>query len=353
MARRLVNPIAGAIAALAASAAAASEEPPEQGLWADISIEIEDEFVFSASDPDTELNDTFTTIEGDFGLTIGEGFGIRGLATFEPVKDPQGDRFMEDFGLFLEEVYVYGRLGRAGLRAGKFNPYFDLANDLAPGLYGDDLAGDYELTERLGAALALPVIGPGDGPGGEIVLHASVFVADRTPLSDSLFSGRGRVQRADGGLSNTDYPQSVALAATGEAADTVWNLGARFQNAGGAGEHDETGFVAGLSHMTEIAGYETQFFAELAHFENFDGEPPSASVATLAFEIGLADLALSAAYGLKESPGVAASHLATLSLEGELAEGLTLGAGYQFLDDEGSQSHTLGLLLNYEFSLGR
>ncbi len=216
MARRLIDPIAAAVAARAAGVAAASEDPPGQGLWADISIEIEDEFVFDACDPDDELNDTFTTIEGDFGLAIGEGLGIRGLATFEPVKDPQGDRFMEDFGLLLEEIYVYGRLGRADLRAGKFNPYFDLANDLAPGLYGDDLAGDYELTERLGTAIALPV----EAPGGEIVLHASVFVADRTPLSDSLFSGRGRLQRADGGLSNTDYPQSVALAATGGAGDT-------------------------------------------------------------------------------------------------------------------------------------
>lgn len=342
-----VNLIVPAIAAFLAGAAPAAGAPADKGFWAKMSIEFEDEFTFSATDPDAKLIDAFVTVEGDFGFAFRERLGIRGLAVFEPVKDPQGDRFMQDFGLFVEEVYLYAGFDEGSIRVGKFNPQFDLASDLAPGLYGDEIAGDYELTEVIGGAFLLPI----DGPGAGLALHASVFMADRTPLSDSLFSSRGRLTRPDGGPSNTDFPQSFALAASAEAESTLWNIGARYRRAHGAGENDEAGFIVGLAHVTELAGLETLLFAEAGHFENFDGEPYSASFATAAFEIALDNMALSAAYGLSESPNRATSHLATLSLALELSDGLTAEAGYRYLDDDGVAAHTLGFLLTYDFAL--
>lgn len=339
--------ISAGLAAGGLATGPALADPEGPGFWADFSIELENEYVFAADDPELELNDTFGTIESEFGFAFENTGGLRGALTFEPVTDPEGDRFFEDFGLYVEELYLYGTLGAVEIIAGKFNPWFDLATDYAPGLYGDDLAGDYELTERLGGAVSIPFRMAGVQHG----LTVSAFMADRTPLSDSLFTSRGRLRDSDGGPSNTDYPKSVAAALTGLAGGTTYNLAARFQAAGAADERDETGIVAGIAHETELAGFETLLFAEVGHFENFDGEHDRVTFATVATEVDFSPVALSAALGIADASGAPASHLASVSMEVELAPRLTAEAGYRFLDDEGTASHTVGILLTYQFSL--
>ena len=72
---------------------------------------------------------------------------------------------------------------------------------------------------------------------------------------------------------------------------------------------------------------------------------------TVGAEAALGDFALSAVYGQRKVDGSSADEIATVSLEYELRDGLSIGAGYRFLQEEGETMHTVGLLLTYEFGL--
>jgi len=347
MAAHPVRALAAALAVWLPGHSPASADPEAAGPWADISIELENEYVFESDDPELELNDMFATIEADLGFAFDAASGLRATVNFEPVTDPTGDRYFEDMGLYLEELYLYGTIAGIGLAAGKFDPWFDLATDYAPGLYGDDIAGEYELTERIGGAVSVPF----QALDIDHRVPVSAFMADRTILAESLFTNRGRLRQSDGGSSNTDWPQSVAAALTGETDSTIYNLAVRYQATTLADEKDETGIVAGFVHETELAGTDVLLFAEGGHFENFDGEPDPLSLVTLAAEIAFGDFAFVAAVGASDAPHAPASHLATVSLEYEVVDGLTAEAGYLFLDDEGVNSHVFGVLLTYDLSL--
>ncbi len=332
---------------LIAPAVPASADGVWPTLQAEFSIEIEDEYVFRSSDPELELNDAFATVEGELALAFGSGTGLYATATFEPVTDPVGDRFFEDYGLYLEELFFAYRIGEGGLRIGKFNPDFGIANDVAPGLYGDDLAGDYELTERIGLSVDVPF----EALSGAHVVSAAAFMADTTPLSDSLFTSRGRLRREDGGVSNTAYPESFLLSVAGEIEGAGYNLGLRYQGAGTGDEVDEFGAVVGLIRDIDLAGIETTLFGEFAYFPRFDGGRESARFLSVGAETALGDFSLSAVYGLRGLDDLSADRLATISLEYALSDRLYIGAGYRFLLEEDETAHTVGVLLTYEFSL--
>jgi hypothetical protein len=346
-------------ACLIAFAAPASADGVWPNILAEFSIEIEDEYVFRSSDPEMELNDAFATIESELALAFDSGTGLYAKATFEPVTDPEGDRFFEDFGLYLEELFLAYRIGEGGFRIGKFDPNFGLAEDAAPELYGDDLAGDYELEERIGVSIDVPF----DALGGTHVASVTAFTADTTVLSDSLFTSRGRLRRADGGVSNTAYPESFVLSLAGEIEGTGYSLGFRRQSAGTNGNADEDGEadedgntdeyggVVGLTRTVDLAGIETTLFGELAYFPHFDGGRESVRFLTVGAEADLGDFVLPAVYGLRKVEGSSADEIATVSLEYELRDGLSISAGYRFLQEEGETIHTVGLLLNYELSL--
>lgn len=319
-------------------------------LWpeflAEVSIELEDEFIFRSTDAEAELNDALATVETDAVLAWPNGTGFYLTTVLEPVKDPEGDRYFNDFGLYLEQAYLAFPMRGTRIRAGKFNPVFGAASDLAPGLYGDELAGDYELAERLGVGVEVPF----DAFGGSHLFHVATFVADRTMLSGSLFTARDRLRRRDGGVSNTARPGSFTVASTGNVGRTGYALGVRLQSRGAGDEADEYGGVIGLSRGAEIAGREVELFGEAAHFPNFDGANESTTFLTLGAEAEVGALSVSTAYGLRQGETGSADHVATVSAEWPLGKDLSLEAAYRFLDEEGERSHTLGLQLSYAFS---
>jgi opacity protein-like surface antigen len=332
---------------LIASASPASADSVWPTLQADFSIEIEDDYIFRSSDPELELNEAYATVDGELSLAFASGTGLYATATFEPVIDPEDDRIFEDYGLYLEELYLAYRIGAGVFRIGKFDPEFGIADDAAPGIYGDDLSGDYELTERIGASVDISL----QALGGEHIVSAAAFMADRTPLSDSLFTSRGRLTRKDGGASNTAYPESFALSAVGEIEGTGYTLGLRYQGAGTGDEADEYGGVVGLIRTFDLAAMETSLFGELAYFPHFDGGRESASFLTLGAEAAFGNFSISAVYGLLKIEDLSPDRLATISLEYDLSDQLSIGAGYRFLRVERETIHTVGALLTYEFGL--
>lgn len=319
----------------------------ELALLLEGSLEIEDERVFAAPDPEAELNDLRATLDLDAAAVRPDGSGLYATAVLEPVRDPDSDRAFGDTGVYFEEVFLQVALGPAELRAGKIGPVFGLIEAREPGLYGDELAGDYELSERIGLEASLPF----QALGGEHVLTAATFVADRTPLSGALFTSRERLRRRDGGVSNTARPGSFALSAAGEFGDTAYSAGVRVQSAGRGDEADEQGAVFGLARETEVFDTALVLAAEAAHFPRFDGERESASFLTVGSEVALGPAWLTLYAGLRDGTGAPADRLATLAVEVPIGEVLAFAAAYRFLEEEGAPTHALGLRLTYEFGL--
>lgn len=334
----------GCLVAWAPCASAAGSQPRVEAA---ISIELEDDYIVRSEEAQNELNDAYATIESEISIAFPSGTGLYASATLEPVTNPTGDRFFEDLGLYLEELYLLFQSGDLGLRAGKFNPPFDIGNDLTPGLYGDRFASVYELTEKIGAGLdyALQAL------DGTHVASAAVFMADTTPLSDSLITSRGRLRRGDGGVSNTGAPESLALALAGEIDRSGYNLALRYQAANQADERDEYGGVIGLVQGFEAGRIEATLFAEAAYFPQFDGAGDGTGFLTLAAEAGLDDARLSVTYGLRDSENAPTDRFATASLKYDVSAGLSIGAGYLYAVEDNVASHMVGLLLTYYFSL--
>lgn len=315
-------------------------------LTGGVSVEIEDDYTFDSDDKSAEINDLYNTTEAALSLEFSEATRISASLVFEPIRDPgpNDDREFEDQGLYLEELYLFHDFGRASALAGKFNPAFGFAWDIAPGLYGTDFAEDYELTEKLGGGVEIPfTLG-----GGDAALVVAAYMADRTVFSDSLGANRGNLDEKDGGVSNTDAPESFVVALTGENAGVGYNLGFRRQAKGEGDEKDEFGFVAGAQSAFGDIGIEG--FGEVAYFPNFDGSRDDAFYGSLGVAAPVGPVTLSAVLSLRDFQNAPTDRLATVSAEYEIAEGFAVGAGYRYAREGKIDSHTVGAVFAYEFA---
>ena len=312
---------------------------------AEFVVELQNDGVIDSDDPDGELNNFFATIEGALSYSFGSGSSVNATLLIEPVEDPDDDSFLEDHGLFAEELFFAQDFGAGELILGKFNPAFGVAWDAAPGIYGVDFAEDYELAEFLGAGVNVPL----QFAGGEHVISVAVFQADRTFLSNSAGEERGRTRLSDGGPANTSGPESIAVALSGEFGATSYNIGVQYLSAGEGDEDDQTGFVAGVIHTLGGAAEGVELLGEVVWFDSFDGSENEAVFVTVGASVPVGPVTLSGVYSLRDVETASADHLATVSAEMELVEGLVGSIGYRYGDEEGVESHTLGALLVYEF----
>lgn len=319
-------------------------------------MEIEDLYVFDVDagrakiddeEPGAVLNDASATFEGGLALVFPGSAGLHAILVLEPVDDAVGDRYFQDFGLYAEELYLSAPVGGGELQIGKFNLEFGLANEDAPGLFGDEVAGDYELTERIGVAAGIPVA----ALPGEPALSIAAFMADTTPLSDSLGTSRGRLRRRDGGVSNSGAPESFALSLAGAFADTGYHLGLRYQAPGAGDEAAEYGGVLGLTRRINLGGAEVLLIGEAAYFPCFDGARESAAFLTLGAAAEVGDFTLSAVYGQSRAGTSTDGRFATAGIDYELTDELSVSLGYRYLEDEGAASNSLGLQLTLEFGV--
>jgi hypothetical protein len=332
-------------ACAALGATAAQSQDANSPFSAEFSVELQTDFTVDSSAPGGEINNTFATIEGALSFAFTSRTSINSTLVFEQITAPTSDSFLEDHGLYAEELYFAHDFGAAQVVLGKFNPAFGLAWDAAPGIYGVDFAEDYQLTEKLGAGLVIPFA----AGQGEHALSLSFFNADRSILSESLGENRGRTNRSDGGVSNTSAPESVAISLTGAFGATGYNLGLQSQARGVGDAEDQTGIVGGLSHEFATGSLPVKLLAELAYFDHFDGTADSATFATFGAEALVGPVTLSAVYAMRDVETLPKDHLATLSGEIEILEGLSGALAYRYGDEGGDETHTIGALLAYEF----
>ena len=137
--------------------------PQGAGIAGELSLEFGADATFDADDPLAEINDGNIKVELGLDIIANRWLLLHTDLVVDPVFDPVKDRFMDDLGLFVQTLYVQVEHNQARFFAGKFNPNFGIAWDLTPGVYGPDVAKDYELTERLGFGAAYSFYGGSNG----------------------------------------------------------------------------------------------------------------------------------------------------------------------------------------------
>lgn len=338
-------------ASLAAVQLAQAEEPAAAypRVSGELVITIEDDFTFSSDDPAAELNDLYSDSELLTEFQFSPSVKLVSLLHFEPVKDPTNDQAFADQGFYVEELYLQYDNDRFSLYGGKIHPAFGLAWESAPGVFGTDFAEDYEIAERIGAGFEVPFL----AFGGEHAVSAGAFFADTTILSNSAFTNRGRLDKADGGVSNTETPESFSLALDGDvpALPFRYHLGGQYQKRGSGDPEDQSGFAGGLTFERSLSDDTSlEGIAEAAYIVNQDGQPGDAYYTTVGGIYNFGPWAAMASYTLRDQHSGSTDHLAnfTLGYQVEVGPGeLGIEAGYRFAREGGLNSHGLGAIIGY------
>jgi hypothetical protein len=341
-------------------------------------LEIENDVTIFDDPESATTNDFYPAIDFDVRIRPLDWLMFSGHIVTESVLDlePGEDRFVEDVGTYAEELNVQVLTGDVQFIAGKFHPAFGLGWEIPPGLFATELAGEYELIERIGAGIAYRF----SALGMDHHLQASAFTVDRTILGGSLFTSRERIALADGGAGNTDGLSSLALAVDACAGalpkdciddgDWGYHLAVRYQRAGASqrdddGEPipagDEKGAAAALYKSFTFAD-ETRLtlFGEAAYFADFEATRDNAAFLTATAILNREALTYSLTYSnetrwVSGGPDIRAD-LVDVSVDYEFDDRLsfagerwTAGPGYAFIREDEQGSHWLGIHLKAEF----
>lgn len=335
---------------------ALAERGEKRGIEGTVLIELQHDNAVSADNGD-EGSDTYTTIEVGTAWHFSRGLSLNLMFVLEPVLDPafNEDRFFDDLGGYAEELFIKYERGRFAIWAGKFNPAFGLAWDMAPGIYGVDFAEDYELTEKLGFGASFAL---GNSSIGDATVTAALFVADRSQLSQSLFTRRGRLTRADGGASNTSDLDSFSVALDVEklfGSSVNGHVAYRHQAQGETrlDVDDETGIVASLYGERELGrGVSVSWIGEVAFIEHFDATSADLFYYTLGAEFSFDRYHVAVSFtgrDVNDTGGDFDDYLFQVSAGTEIYDGWGLDVGYRLSEEENEQVHIVGVLFAKEF----
>lgn len=263
----------------------------------EISNELQNDWIFAA-DPSFLKSDALQpTVTVDLFLAPTDYLQLVTSIVTEPVVDPApgADAVFAGIGTYVAELYTLVETGPATTRLGKFDTIFSLFSEVAPGINADDLASDFDADERVGGEVVLGF----EGLGLNHALAATLFTTDRTILSESLFTNRGRTTLAEGGAGNTDGLSAFSIILNGcegsDAADCYWDgefgyrLGFRYQRAGRLTEEDiedyvksgdETAYLAAATRSFELDDMTLRLLGEVAFLRHFDGRGDDALVVT-------------------------------------------------------------------------
>lgn len=286
--------------------------------------------------------------------------------------DPGDDSWFEQEGIFSSNLILQYSNQIVTLGGGQFTPNFGIANALAPGIYGGDYVGDYSYDDQLGFFGALDL---GREQIGRHVFSGNLFTVDRTWLSDSIITRKGRTTASDGGPGNTGELDSFAITYDGidvpicDMPILQYQLGFISQ---GAPDGDDTarqyGYVAGAAitipfdrnalHTTQSRYMALQPLVEYAHFENFNGDDgASAGYLTLGLEYFYGDWDLNVSTTFRDTDDVPGQDddddylvQATVSYQLYGYQALEgngqISFGWSYRRDDGEYSNTFGVQLS-------
>lgn len=299
------------------------------------------------------------TVEYGIAVRFAEGWTFSMDAVLEPVVDPVGDEAFEGEDAFIETMSLQYAADGFTIYAGKINPVFGSAADLAPGLYGVESGESYQITETLGIGgdISLTSLLSLDG---EHVLSAAVFTADRSFLSGSLGGLREELELGDGGLANTEGLQSVAFSLDGVLANGLgYTVGHRRLATETPGEADESATAVGLNYVwPQDSGLDLSLMGEIAASRNADGvDGANRDFYTAGGTLGLGNWgwrdwflnAIASGWNENATAGDADVRKLELSVGHAIAEALVLEVGLQDVRESGVSETVIGARLAWEF----
>ena len=265
-----------------------------------VKLSAQTDHTFDRSADHGSLTNTYSEPEVEWYANFGQHFSLNGLFKMEQVRDPDSTGWFQDEGLWTDQLYATVALDPVRIYVGKIHPRFGVAWDVAPGLYGTDLAEDYEIAEKIGFGAALDV-----RRFGLHTLAVEAFQADTSFLSNSVINRPriddprlvrvGRARLSDGGIGNTGSPDNYAVTLRGGGIPRLdglsYNVGVATQRGSDVGgELDERSYVAGLQWEFPLTSRITVVpIFEWARVENQGGADLRADYYTAgaAFELGL------------------------------------------------------------------
>jgi hypothetical protein len=343
-----------ALAADDAKPAQAAETPNYPYIAGKLNLEFDNDWLFHSQDPSAEFNNLYlssNTLEVKLGLT--QVFSVNLGLTLEQVKDPTPpkDCTMCNIGLYMDTIDFQADVGDWSFTAGKHEPAFGFAWDIAPGVFGTNYAEDYELSEVWGLGAAYTF----NTDFGKHTLAVNTFFADTTVLSESLFTNRGRAHLADGGAGNTGRLDNFAVTLFGEEIPSLpgfkYNLGYRHLSAGSGDYGDENGVIAGVAKDTEIGdGVTFGVLGEVAYFSNYGGADDNAVYATLGTSLKRGPWHGELTGEIRHFQVEGTDHLVQVSAGYGFESGYDLSVGYAFEHVGGIDNQTLGVRLTKCFN---
>jgi len=353
--------LSSAVIALSAAIAFESRAAEAPGwLSGSVAFELQNDADYRSDDPGNERNNLKIKIEPE--ITVAPppipGLSFRFHGTLDQVADadPGENRYLKDHGLVVEELFAAYRTGRFFFRGGKTNPGFGIAWDRAPGIYGTDMAEDYELAERIVLSGGVSFGGAG---WGEHSLSGGAFFLDTSFLQPTVIGkSRGTLARRDGGASNTEDFDSFNLVLEGAKLPVdglSYHLAYVRQAHGNDGTTDETGVVGALAWGTKLGGDITlAALIELSSFDDFGGiAGADRTYLTTALQLGRGPWTLALARTGREIEAAGAATVddwqVQVSAGYAFAFGLGVDVGWKRLREADVETDTLGLLLSYRY----
>jgi len=330
-------------------------------LSVDIVTELQYENGIGPEEAKPQSDFLFTTIEAGIGLNFTDRFVLESVVLVEIFDEPVAgdDSLFQDHGLFVEELKLAYHGDNWSAFTGKFNTAFGVGWDLGSGIWGVDFPEDYEVAEKIGFGTTKTF---GSERNGIHTLYASAYQADRSFLSESLLDNRGRVHLADGGVTNTDGPESFTLSLTGE--DVFGHSGLGYHIAYRSHAHGdanfnaerENGFAASVFGVTPFVDAELEGLIEAVHISNSEGSDHDVTYITAGGTLYFAETwnaALSVTFRNTNVPGGASINdyrfQATTGFVWD--SGVSFDFGYRHSKEDGVDNHVVGFLMAYEFSL--
>lgn len=342
--------------AVSTNIGSAAAEAGSKRLSGGISFELQNDWNYDSDDRGNLNNQLAPTIEPSITFQLAPAWSVSAAAVMEPIGDPEKfeHRVFEDIGLYMEELFAEYAGDRFGAKAGKLNPGFGIAWDNAPGLYGTDIAEDYETSERIGFIGSWAV---GQGRYGNHTVSASTFFADTSILSESALRGRGDTRKRDGGVSNTQSFESFLVALNGEdlplPGKPGYHLSFMKQEAGLGDTADETSFAAGMFASFDL-GNELSFdpLVEMVSQVSQGGvSGRDRFYLTAGGQLSWAGWNLAASVTERYTDNTAAANNTDTHFQVSAGYsfdfGLSIDVGWKISEDGGAETRTLGALAAY------
>lgn len=355
MKSHLLTLFAGAVVAFSAPATVLADEGTPS-ISGEIAFELQNDWNYKADDRASLNNNLSPTIEPSVTFQLSPQWSVFAHAVMETVGDAAKfeNRAFEDIGLYMEDLYLEYAADRFGAKAGKLNVGFGVAWDMAYGLYGTDLAEDYEISERIGFVGDWHV---GKGRYGTHTVSGATFFADTTFFSESALRGRGDTRRGDGGVSNTESFRSFVVALNGAEIPMLGNLGYHLsymrQAAGAGNATDEDSFAAAVYSSFNLGGDVTfdPLFEVVRQLDQGGTVGMDRLYLTFSGQLGWKGWNFAASWTERETDNPAGatntdSHF-QLSAGYAFDFGLSVDVGWKVSEDGGNETRTLGVLAAY------